>query len=559
MNLSRLAGIVLAGIVICFSWAGFCFAEDLVVTMMDVGQADAILIQTADKTVLIDAGEDKELTSELLAQKGIRQIDLLVATHPHSDHIGGMKTVVEKTSVIKLYMDNGFPHTTKMYDDLMDAVESRVASGATKYLAARVGRKLNLGKEAQFEVLWPDDNGLEGTRSDINANSIVMKLTHGDVCFLLMGDAEAETEQKVAPLVNKCQILKVSHHGSPHSSIPELLDKAKPEVGLISCGLANKHGHPGQSTLDALSSGNAKTYRTDWQGEIKVVSNGKTYSVTTEKNLSLSDLPCIDVNRGTAEDFGALKGVGKITIDRIMDARASNINGFQSVQEFLAALPHDTAHRLEKLTDYLSVNCAERGGKYVAGIPAVPNNIAPMPSEPAPAPVAVMPSPAQVAAAPNPGMVNINIAGLNELAGMPGMSASKAQAAIDYRNTHGPYKSCQELTNVKGIGAKTVEKLLSVCVAEGGAAAAAAAPAAPAMPAPVTAQAVAQTTGNSVNINIASANELAGMPGMSASKAAAAIEFRNANGPFATCHDLQKVKGIGVKTVEKLLSVCTVE
>ena len=544
--MAAITRIIPIALVIFFSWVGICFGEDLTVTVMDVGQADSILIQTAGKTVLIDAGEEKDLAQNKLKKRNISNIDLAVATHPHADHIGGMQSILENINV-KVYMDNGFPHTSKMYEKLMEVAESRVTSGNMRYMSARQGMRLNLGKEAHFEVLWPNDTGLSDTRSDINANSVVLKLVHGDVCFLFMGDAEAETEQMVAQQMETCQILKVSHHGSPHSSIPELLDTIQPETALISCGMANKHGHPGKNTLESFAQRNTQVYRTDWQGDITVVSNGRSYTVSTEKDMKLADLPCIDINNAPASEFSSLKGVGKTTIDKVMAARSSH-GKYNSVEEFFADLPKDAGHRLEKLSDYFAVDCSNRSAG--ASKPSAPN---PAPVQQAAAQAAVAAPSANPAAA---GVININTASEAELQKLPGLNAPKAAAAIEYRNANGPFASCQDLKKVKGIGAKTVAKLLDSCTT-GNVAAAPQNTAHQAVAAPQ--YAANDTPSGMININIASVEQLSAMPGMDMKKASAAMEYRNTNGSFASCKDLQKVKGIGVKTVEKLLSVCTVK
>ena len=511
MHMQHLWRTILIGLIFFLSFAGIAFGEDLMVTMLNVGQADAILVQTNNKTVLIDAGEQKTDVAEQLKAKGINYIDLVVATHPHADHIGGMNAVVSDFS-IKTYMDNGFPHTASGYNQLMETANSKVASGQMKYLVARQGQTLNLSKEARFEVLWPNNEGLSGTRSDINANSVVMKLTHGDVCFMFMGDAEAETEKIVADQIKApCQVLKVSHHGSKHSSIPELINKLKPEVALISCGLANKHGHPGQSTLDNLTALGTHIFRTDLMGELTVVSNGKSVSVATEH--AAIKLTKININLADASVLRQLPGVGEKTANQIIEYRETH-GPFTNVNDVLNIASNDmNRKRIEKIIPFITVSggsttgLIDEGGLaeniYPSSITTPPlmlkvvpmrsfpkirvvipayhhhvlpggsqskaksNNAGSQPQAKAPqanAPQATAPKAMQPGA--QSGKVNINTADLAALAGMPGMSAKKAQAAIDHRNEKGPFKSCNALVDVKGIGKKTVEKLLSVCTVE---------------------------------------------------------------------------------------------
>ena len=343
---------LIAGAVFFFCLASLAFAEDLKVTMLNVGQADSFLLETAGKRVLIDAGEQKEDVAEQLRQNGIRQIDMVVGTHPHADHIGGMQAVVENTE-IKLYMDIGFPHTSAGYNNLMEAVERKVATGSMKYMVARKGQRLNFGPEAYFEVLWPTPEGLSGTRSDINAKSVILKLTHKNVCMLFMGDAEEETEREVIPQVGKCNVLKISHHGSKHSSIPDLLNVVRPNVALISCGLANKHGHPGESTLQNLEALGTDIYRTDLMGEINLVSDGDNIRVTMEHEPLV--ITKININLAEEDVLRMLPGTGEKTARSIIEYRETH-GPFKTEQDVLnVATNANNRKRLEKIIPFITV------------------------------------------------------------------------------------------------------------------------------------------------------------------------------------------------------------
>ncbi len=344
---------VVASAVFFFCFATFAFAEDLTVKMLDVGQADAFLLETAGKRVLIDAGEQKNGVEEQLRSKNVNDIDLVITTHPHADHMGGMQRVVETTN-IKVYMDNGFPATTSGYNNLMEAVESKVAAGTMKYIIGRQGMRLNFGPEAHFDVLWPTKEGLSGTRSDINANSIVLKLTHKNVCMLFMGDAEEETERQVlAQLDGKCQVYKASHHGSKHSSIPDLLNIIKPDVALISCGLANKHGHPGESTIKNLSALGADIYRTDLMGEITLVSDGDTVSVAMEHAPYV--ITKININEAPENVLRMLPGTGEKTAQAIIEYRET-YGPFEKEEDVLKVAKNSNSRkRIEKILPFITV------------------------------------------------------------------------------------------------------------------------------------------------------------------------------------------------------------
>ena len=256
-------------------------AADLTVRMLDIGQGDSILVQTpAGKTVLIDAGDRGSAVVERLVSLGVDHLDLVIATHPHADHVGDMRHVVQALPP-RVYVDNGLPHTTKLYDELMASIE---ANPAIRYQPASPGMVFNLDDGARIEVLWPDPKKyLSDTRSDLNANSVVTRLTHGKDCFLFTGDSEEPTEQAlVREKVGHCEVLKVAHHGSRHSSTSAFLDEIKPSIALISAGVGNRYNHPGEEALARLGAVGATVYRTDRDGEIVVVSTGKGVKVRTE-------------------------------------------------------------------------------------------------------------------------------------------------------------------------------------------------------------------------------------------------------------------------------------
>ena len=168
-------------------------AGQLLVDVLDVGQGDAILLRSPEgKTVLIDAGTGSTDIVAELQGRGVTQIDLAVSTHPHADHIGSMEDVL-RAMPVGVFMDNGVPHTSKLYTDLMIAVEEL----SIPYMEAEAGQQIQFGEEATIDVLWPTKSKLRGTRSDLNANSVVLRLQHGDNCFLFVGDAEEETEVRL--------------------------------------------------------------------------------------------------------------------------------------------------------------------------------------------------------------------------------------------------------------------------------------------------------------------------------------------------------------------------
>lgn len=250
-------------------------AGQLVMDFLDVGQGDGVLIRAGGKAVLIDAGTAKSGVAQQLERLGVDRLDLVVATHPHADHIGGMAEVMREVRVA-LFVDSGQAHTTETYAAMMEEVDSQ----GIKHLRARPGMTLNLGEEAVLHVLWPGDRLLKDTRSDLNSNSVVLWLEHGEMDALFTGDAEEPTEAALLRTgVERVELLKVAHHGSAHSSSQAFLSRTSPEIAVISCGEGNRYGHPDPGTVSRLESAGATVYRTDLLGPIRVTSDGTAMTV----------------------------------------------------------------------------------------------------------------------------------------------------------------------------------------------------------------------------------------------------------------------------------------
>ncbi len=254
---------------------------------IDVGQGDSYLIVTPErKAVLIDAGLAEAGTQVVafLRRLDIRELDLLIATHPHADHIGGIGYVLEAVKV-KNFLDSGQEHTTLTYRRMLEAVKTHVG----RLVIAQAGQKFNLDNGIVLAVLGPRQPWLQNVSgSDLNANSIVMRLDYGQFSMLFTGDAEDETEARLladkAPL--NVKVLKVAHHGSRHSTKEPFLRAVKPEVAIISCGATNRYGHPTQATLDRLRRSGATVYRTDVHGDITIATNGSEYVITPARKAT---------------------------------------------------------------------------------------------------------------------------------------------------------------------------------------------------------------------------------------------------------------------------------
>ncbi|MBM2832717.1 MAG: beta-lactamase protein [Dehalococcoidia bacterium] len=257
----------------------------LQVHFIDVGQGDSILIQAPDgKTMLIDGSEANSAALEYLKSKGINHLDLVVATHPHADHIGGLVQVLKAIPVAKV-ITSGQPTTTKTYENFLDAI----AAAKAEYVEVKRGDTVRLGY-LTFSVLHP----ISSEGDDLNNGSVVLHLEYGQVSFLFTGDAEKEAEgsvsvSSVSPV--KAMILKVGHHGSRTASSRAFLALVEPEVAIYSAGKGNNYGHPHPEAIAALKAAGARIYGTDVNGTVIVTTDGKTYSVAAARGGSLALLP----------------------------------------------------------------------------------------------------------------------------------------------------------------------------------------------------------------------------------------------------------------------------
>ena len=252
---------------------------NLEVSYLDVGQGDAAYIRVNDFDILIDAGprSDADRLMEQLEKKNIDDFEMVIATHPHEDHIGGMVKVFERYDVKEFYMPK-VTHTTQTFKNMVNAVNKE----GIKIQTIKEGMSFELGSGAKIDVYSPIYESYE----EFNDYSPIMKLTFGETELIFTGDAEAHAEQDVVakyPNDLDADVLKFGHHGSSTSSTDEFLKSVSPEYGIISCGVDNKYGHPHRETLDKISKYNIKAYRTDKQGQITLTSNGKDISIKTEK------------------------------------------------------------------------------------------------------------------------------------------------------------------------------------------------------------------------------------------------------------------------------------
>jgi competence protein ComEC len=245
------------------------------VDFIDVGQGDSILIRTPEgKVALIDGGDSGSGALAYLRAQGVTRVDLLVATHPHADHIGGLVDILENLPVTKV-VTNGVSTTTLTYEHFLDAI----AAAQATYVEAKRGDKLELGAFS-FDVLSPAGSSSD---ADLNDGSLVLRLVDGGVAFLFTGDAEATAEAGMLAAGQnvQAQILKIGHHASRTASSPAFLAAVRPKIAVYCAETGNEYGHPHAETLAALAAVGATVYGTDRNGTVSVTTDGVTYQVTT--------------------------------------------------------------------------------------------------------------------------------------------------------------------------------------------------------------------------------------------------------------------------------------
>ena len=257
---------------------------ELKVYVIDVGQGESILITTEENSLLIDAGEnDKgDEVLDFIKQLGLTELDYVLATHPDSDHIGGMDTVLENIDVPGGVFFGEMPDdlipTTKTYEDVLDVIEEK----DIPLFTAAAGDTIDLGSGAVLTVLGPVDPQAADNK---NNTSLVTRLDFGESSFLFNGDQEEDMEEMLVQSGADldCDVMTMGHHGSSTSSSQEYLDAVTPEYASISCGRGNQYGHPHDETIEKLEAMGVEYYRTDLDGNITFTSDGETISVRTEK------------------------------------------------------------------------------------------------------------------------------------------------------------------------------------------------------------------------------------------------------------------------------------
>jgi len=298
------------------------------VHFINVGQADCIFIDYGDYDILIDAGNNNDGASvvDYLKKLNTDDIEILVATHPHEDHIGGLDDVLAAFKVENI-IDSGKTATTNAYKDYWSAVQNEKSNyQADKDLT------FNISDQITFKVIETGDSF-----SNINNYSVITVLNYNNIEFLFTGDMESEAELAVLNKFFDIEVLKVGHHGSRSSTSQQFLNKVSPEYAVISCGKNNSYGHPHVETLQKLKDANVKTFRTDEQGTIIATTDGEkvvfNINATTIQINAQPVTPPVEVKNDTTIPTTENADKKEITVYITNSGAKYHTNGCQSLSK----------------------------------------------------------------------------------------------------------------------------------------------------------------------------------------------------------------------------------
>ena len=248
----------------------------LKVHYLDVGQGDSIFIELPNnETMLIDAAESyqSENIINYLKNLNYQKIDYVIGTHPHTDHIGGLKDIINTFEIGKIYMPK-VGSTTKTYESLLMAIKDK----NLKINTAKAGTSIIDTDALKINILAPNNS----TYTELNNYSVVTKITYGTTKFLFMGDAEKLSENEIKENVT-ADVIKIGHHGSNTSSSIDFIKKVNAKYGIISVGLNNKYNLPKEETITNWENSGTKIYLTSTNGTIRASSDGTNIKIESEK------------------------------------------------------------------------------------------------------------------------------------------------------------------------------------------------------------------------------------------------------------------------------------
>lgn len=304
-------------------------ATTATIEFLDIGQGDAVLIRSSEgKTALVDAGPSDRIV-KLLEDRGIVHLDLIVVSHHHSDHYGGMDAVIKKIKP-KTFLASDSAHTTPNYLKILKLVKDQ---GMTVITPTNQSRKITLGSIDLIIFPQPPEDGDEE-----NNNSVGIRLQHGKIALLLTGDSEDSERSwwlaNAKELLEDCQLLKLAHHGSRNGTDEKWLRLVRPEQCVASCAAGNSYGHPHAETISLLQRLRIPLSRTDEDGSVTVTSDGEHWAFASGA-VALRGPPAVsaaapapaataillDVNTSTSDQLRTLPGIGPALAQKIVEGR----------------------------------------------------------------------------------------------------------------------------------------------------------------------------------------------------------------------------------------------
>jgi len=257
--------------------------ENLTVNFLDIGQGDGILIQTPhDQNILIDGGDGAQILQQLPKFMPFydRTIDLMILTHPHDDHVGGLSYILKRYRV-KRILYTGVVHNSPTYLNFLAIIKRK----QIPITIIDRPQKIWLGEDLYFDIIYPFDSLLNKEVDNLNNSSIVAKLTYEDNSFLFTGDTEVEVERQLLEqgIDLNADVFKAGHHGSDTSNSEGFLQAIIPKIVVIQVGKDNDFGHPSLRTLKRFERIGADYYRNDSNGWVQIVSDGENIGIVAEK------------------------------------------------------------------------------------------------------------------------------------------------------------------------------------------------------------------------------------------------------------------------------------
>ncbi|MUK87704.1 MBL fold metallo-hydrolase [Ornithinibacillus sp. L9] len=322
----------------------------LEVHYIDVGQADATLLQFEEFTILFDTGDwrGNQVVNYLQSQH-VSTLDLVIVSHPDADHVGQLEDVVQTFDVGEVWM-SGNESTSKTFQNALEAV---LTSGAD-YYEPRTGESFEMGN-MNIEVIYPDK-----ITGKTNEESISALFTYGDVKFLFTGDADTNSERRMMNVgINlDADILQLGHHGSSTSSDPSFIEAVSPDVAIYSAGADNSYGHPHAEVVSHIQNLGIKLFGTDVHGTIIIETDGKEYDILTNKDGTISPKSnhsatntnettekeeksnqssnpsgsCVNINSASVEEVQQIKHIGTVRAEELIEKRPyKSVDGLSAI------------------------------------------------------------------------------------------------------------------------------------------------------------------------------------------------------------------------------------